>query len=88
MVKDIKEILKLKEELCIERDRLGNLYNEYIEILVKNENNPQVYEEYVKKIEDLEPASKITKEKMREYNRILKDLGYFDFDEDNSKTKS
>jgi hypothetical protein len=75
-VKTIEEILELKKQLCVERDSLANLYNELMEQLFKNENNPEVYDEYVKKIRLIEGPSQVTKEKMREYNRALRELGY------------
>ncbi len=75
-MKTIEEILELKKQLCVERDSLANLYNELMEQLFKNENNPEVYDEYVKKIRLIEGPSQVTKEKMREYNRALRELGY------------
>ena len=75
-MKTIEEILELKKQLCVERDSLANLYNELMEQLFKNENNPEVYDEYVKKIRLIEGPSQITKEKLREYNRKLMELGY------------
>jgi hypothetical protein len=75
-MKTIEEILELKKQLCVERDSLANLYNELMAQLVKYENNPEIYDEYVKKIRLIEEPSKITKEKMREYNRVLRELGH------------
>ena len=67
----LEQLQKAKETLCIERDRLADLYTNYIQQLLKYENEPEVYNEYIRKIEELEPETNQTKERMRELNREI-----------------
>jgi hypothetical protein len=68
---ELEKLLIAKKELCIQRDQLADMYTEYIQKLLEFENDSEKYEEYVDKISDLEPATRDTKERMRELNRKI-----------------
>jgi len=70
-MKTLEELLQDREKLCKYRDSLADLYNEYIQKLVENENNEKEFNRYCKLIEDLEPETRMTKEQMREINREI-----------------
>jgi hypothetical protein len=63
-----------KDEMCKIRDECAEEYTKYIQLLVENENNPELYEYYLKKIAEMEPFARNTKAKMREVNRELAKL--------------
>lgn len=67
----IEQLQAKKHEICIRRDKLADEYTRLVQLLVENENNAEIYNKYVKMIEDLEPETNKTKEEMREINRAL-----------------
>ena len=71
MSETVQELQARKATLCVYRDSLADLYNEYIQKLVEHENDPEEFERYRQLIEDLEPKTRETKEQMREINRLI-----------------
>jgi|JI10StandDraft_1071094.scaffolds.fasta_scaffold1230465_2 lipoprotein NlpI len=75
MSETVEQLLEAKAKLCKERDRCADVYNVLIAYLIEAEDTPEQYEVFAQLIENLEPYSNLTKERMRELNRKIAELG-------------
>jgi len=68
---ELEDLIKEKDGLITERDLCAELYNLWITKLHDFQDDPEMYEMYVKLINNMEPYGFTVKEKIRSVNRKI-----------------
>lgn len=71
---ELDELLKLKLEYTKERDLCAELYNVWITKLHDFQHDPELYDMYMRMINNMEPYGAYVKERIREVNRQICDI--------------
>lgn len=70
-MENLDELLKAKNNLCLERDLCAELYNLWITKLHDYQEDREKYEMYIKLINNMEPYGFTIKEEIRKINRKI-----------------
>lgn len=68
---ELQKLIELKEELCKERDLCAELCNIWITRMYQSQNDKELYEKYLKMINDTEPYTQDLKARVSELNRQI-----------------